>query len=608
MASTRGRPVLFFALLAVTGAALQVWAEPGLFTIDESHHLASVVALRHGRLSLPHLEGLTPSDELAFFRPQVGLEPAAPPAITMPPLYAFFAQPFAPLGLRGLLSLNLLSYLATAALLFVHLRRIGTSPISPWLAALCLLLFSHSLEYAVGIWSHSLSVLLCTAAVVLVSRARAGDRLLLFACAGLLCGFATGVRYQNLVFTACVGLTVLLHAPRRGESAVSFGLAAGLPLLANSLINRARLGFYNPVSKGPGYAAMGGGGGGGPGPASAAGGSGLGIDDSLLSALFRVVDYRLRPPQSFGSFALSPDPDSGAFVFYGVAKKALLQSCPWMGLALLLAALALIPRRAGASTETAALRRELISCALPLFGIVALFALAGSARTDGIGFNQRYLLEMVPLAAIILALSLEGLALSMPAASLGAVLGAALPPISNALMVLDLAHRTHMIAPLILAALPVLAWPLRRRAAFRVLFSAALAACLSYAAAIHLTTDVAISQKHRGLAAAMHAAASGRLPERSAVFVWAINRSAVVAEQLHHDLVIVDCSRDQGRDGPRLAAELMARGRRVFILANGFPETARERLVRHFGLRRVDQGVVTYLELQRSGIRAPARR
>src|SRR5262245_64725713 len=59
---------LVIALFAL-GAILSAGVVPGIFTVDENNYLVTVLALRHGHLTLPNTSGLLPSQELLFFDP-----------------------------------------------------------------------------------------------------------------------------------------------------------------------------------------------------------------------------------------------------------------------------------------------------------------------------------------------------------------------------------------------------------------------------------------------------------------------------------------------------------------------------------------------------------
>ena len=136
------------------------------------------------------------------------------------------------------------------------------------------------------------------------------------------------MRYENVALAGCVGLGVVIWAPRRWRAAAAF--AGDWPCRgACSLLNHARLGFWNPVSKGPGYFGYRG---------AESGGFLL---DALRMGWARVVDFSTRPPLVSPEHTyLQRDVDSGAYFIGGTMKKAWLQSSPWIALALLVCLLA----------------------------------------------------------------------------------------------------------------------------------------------------------------------------------------------------------------------------------------------------------------------------
>src|SRR5262249_17419457 len=128
----------------------------------------------------------------------------------------------------------------------------------------------------------------------------------------------------------------------------------------------------------------------------------------------RVVDYSAWPPMPPGvhllPVLLPKEPETGAFLVLGALKKAWLQSSPWLLVALL-------------GLGRAAFRKgEARALALPILGVLGLFPFYGFRRIDGWCFNQRYLLELMPLAAVALAWALDGLELRWLAALAGAAL------------------------------------------------------------------------------------------------------------------------------------------------------------------------------------------
>ncbi len=137
----------------------------------------------------------------------------------------------------------------------------------------------------------------------------------------------------------------------------------------------------------------------------------------------RIVDYSFRPeltePERSAGWAIY-DPDTGGHLILGMTvKKAVLQSAPWMAIGVLVISVAWMRR----AQLTDAQRRLVRFLSLPAIALVGTFAFAGVFRHDGMSFNQRYLLELVPLAAAVLAVGVDGLSMRYPQLLLGVALG-----------------------------------------------------------------------------------------------------------------------------------------------------------------------------------------
>jgi hypothetical protein len=244
-------------LLVLLGVVLSATVIPGVFIVDEDNYLVNVLALRQGRVTVANTEGLSSSPELLFFDPGPWSRRVdrTPVASTAPPLYAPLALPFLWFGWRGLVALNTIGYLVTIALVFRWTERHAAAPSTPWLAAAAFAFGGFAIEYAQGVWPHGLSLALTTGGLYAAARvvdpgARSGAGLA--SLAALLLGLATGVRYQNAVVLAVAGLAIVVWAPRRWRAAAGFAAGAAPPIVASMFWNHARLGSWNPISKGPG--------------------------------------------------------------------------------------------------------------------------------------------------------------------------------------------------------------------------------------------------------------------------------------------------------------------------------------------------------------------
>lgn len=557
MRPTLRRWLLVSACVVGAASLLTAVAAEGTFTIDDSNYLATVVALRSGSVSLPGTEGLPPSAEWYAFDPYPPSRgpPRMPVMPTAPPLWAPFAVPFAAFGLAGLIFLNALCFCVTAVV--VHricaLHSKGGWP--PYFAAALFVFGSFSLEYALGIWPHMFSVMVVTLAfgTAALTRARGGVRWAF--TAGLLAAIAAGVRYQNIAVVGALGLGMLLIGERRLRSAALFAAGAAGPLLISAVINFQRLGLFNPVTKGKGYGAA---------AVALQGASTSRFVDLYLSFWSRVVDFSVHPPiASPGGAgpAWTADPDLGVFVALGAVKKALLQSSPWVVLAwaLMLLAWRTSQPRVGEIREARA--QSLVTAA-----VLAVFTLAGTGSTDGLCFNARYLLELMPGAAIVIGWWAERSGTSRTwwlVGGLGGALLAGLAGVGDPYSLI----RTELIrwAPLLLAVLLLGAFAFALRRSRFELVNALLSACLVWALGVHLLDDLPPAQRLRHENAARLNDVRQVLPDHCALFVYSIERDALWPVWALDDCLVVDLGKDGGRDGPMVARALLQHGRRVFV-------------------------------------------
>jgi 4-amino-4-deoxy-L-arabinose transferase-like glycosyltransferase len=583
--------------LGVAGLLLSLTVVPGLFTIDESNYLTTTLGLRAGRLTVPGTDGLPPSRELIFFDPALKSRAVSktPVASTAPPLYAFLSLPFSYLGWRGLVGLNTLAFLLAAAVVFLYARDFSQRSRTPWVAVGAFALGGYVIEYAQGVWPHMLAGALCIVALYGASRARRGERLGWAFAAGLIAGLAIGTRYQNIVFAGGIGLGLLVWTRRRVPVAVAYGMGLLIPLAACSVINHYRLDSWNPIGKVPGYLHIGAGGfrqssarlappAFQPTP-SAVASTGFAIDANeprddaapSLQAVFeeaiqflviRVVDFSLHPPLPRNLQAahvyMRKDPYSGAMIIGRAAKKAWLQSCPWLIVPLLV--LGLSWSRRGEDTVI-----ELRAFSLIVVSVLLTFALAGLERTDGLCFNQRYFLELMPLMAVALAWSVEHVSLK----SIPFTLGAALSVAAVAFAVTTdppFRYMALMKIPLFIAVFAGVVWLVTRRArAGESALGVALGMSLTWALGVHFLDDLAASRQLRRANQLQRESVEPILTDGSAIFAYWGWKDPFGPMQLNRDLLILDTWADDGQTAPQLVQDLLTRGRRVFVRMNDLP-------------------------------------
>ena len=426
--------VAFGGLLALVGALL---FPPTAFSIDEAVYIdmAHAFATR-GAVDVtpqdlpPGAPVMAKSDHLVHI-----IDDRAVPQY--PALYGMIAAPFfLLLGVKGLVLLNTLS--GVFSLWMTHqITRVLTN--DPWIATASVLILglaSIFTGYVFAIWPHMLALafVLVGALATLAAGARAGHASIIAAAgAGLVFGIGVGVRVDVILAAVAAFFWLRLFA-KPSNRIVSLMLVAGLApgLLLMAAINQVKFGAFNPFTYGAeaGSISIG-------HHMKTVGAAGLAaalalIIDVSSKPVAAMIDAARRAPalvfaggaslvllavwiifpslyggawlmlidiQSYGGPArpgLEKDV-YGYWNFWGVPKKAFLQSMPWA--ALIAAPLIAFCRGRNAATIAYPL---LFASAFILF-----FAMRG--WHGGMSYNMRYYLPTAPFLAILAALALREL-------------------------------------------------------------------------------------------------------------------------------------------------------------------------------------------------------
>jgi hypothetical protein len=574
--------------LAVGVLVAVALAVPGAFTIDESNYMASLRCARQGRLTLAETEGLPYSAALLPFDPTpLRGRKETPAGPTVPPLWPLLAWPFSWLGWRGLVLMNALGAAAAVAATYAVVARVAPEGPAPAWAAASVGLGGYLLEYASGLWPHGLTLGLGAAAFWLADPA-GEDRRLSTACgAGLCLGLAMGVRYGAALFAGGLGVALLV-VRRDVPRAAAMTLAALLPLAGNAACNRARLGSWHPLSKGPGYTR------------SHARAQGLGARVALGGRVLwaRLVDFRARPDAEGGAASyLKRLPEVGAMgvtsLGRGAYKKAWLQSCPWLVLAF--GAMLLAWGRPAPPGSPGSLARAAGACVgVPLLA----FAWFGFHRHGGLTFNQRYLLTLLPVAAMALGAGLAswrpepGRARRLALAGLVGALAGGLPPL--AWDVASLARqRWEMLAPLALAAALLAAWATGGRA--RGLL---LAAAIGWGGGLHLGEDVLGASLRRVLNRAVALELAASVPEGAAVLLYGRIREGMAPLFLEGDRLLLGAGMAEPAQERELIDALLSRGQRVLLARMHLPREQLEPLAEAYSLVEIPASAASGVDLE----------
>lgn len=411
-------------------------APSGAFSADDALYVEMARAMaENGSLRLTAIDA--PGGAPAMARPFAPLVDGAP-APQYPSGYAFVGAPFfAVAGVNGLMGLNALSFMAAVWLTFSLARRLGAN------AGAAAGLFAGATfasSYALAIWPHmlTLAMTLAAARLTLDATGAAAQRFLTAGGAGFLIALAASVRVDAMLAAAALFLWLrLFGAPSDRRLALSFGagLAPGLALCAS--VNLAKFGIFQPFTYGAtggfdsasryaplmlAFAAV------------AAASMLTDVSSPRMRALLRdwrkiaaaaaavfaaaiviapepVVNYAhalyalVGDLQSLPDTRLQPGLERGAdgwLAFWGLPKKALAQSIPYLALALLPLAGFFCGRRV----------RETAFCSALAAAPIAFYAL--NYWHGGMAFNMRYFLPVLPFIAILAAFALDELRACQP--------------------------------------------------------------------------------------------------------------------------------------------------------------------------------------------------
>ena len=456
-----------------------------------------------------------------------GLVPQYPPgaAILTWPMYAAF-------GTRGLVLSNAAAAGGVLVLTAALTRRVGGDERTATLAVALLAGASFLTDYAFAIWPHALALLMVLGALLLAVRALDGPVGPALA-AGSLAGAAVTVRADSVLVFGALGAVAILYAARP-VATLAAGAAGAAPFaLCMAVVNHAKFGTWSPLSYGSR------GGGDDPAthlPAAALAVVGLaalvaartlrwtparrgwtaaglaaasaiavalvpevrGVASRAAAGLYHLgVDVTLAPDGRAGVAERAAD---GTRLFWGLPKKALLQSLPWLGLIAF-----------GLCGPWGAARRWVVAGGL----VAAVWMLPFVPRSwhGGLGLNLRYFLPLLPLAAIAaaaVAVRLSDRAGIGPRPLILAALGGALLVTAwAALLPSGLAGAHQIVTRWAAVALVLLGLAAAWHPGLRPALLAAAAATVGMAAAVGPLGDVRIAQAHRAMNAAAGEGLSG---------------------------------------------------------------------------------------------------
>ena len=562
-------------------------ASTGFFSIDEAmYYLGARAIADHGSLGLDNGYHLFHSESLRLRMlidgPQ-GLTPQYPAGTA---LLGGLLLPV--MGVRAFILLNTIA----AILTLFTVRKICLSQFrseAVWrIAALLLVAGSFWLEYAVGIWPHMLSTFFAVQAYWLALRHLGSDgtdrrdAILsgLFAGAGML------FRLDAILAVPAIGLILLIYAPRFVRSGFYFGLGVLPSIALASWFNQLKFGTPNPLSYGQS---------GGSTDLSAH----LPLFAALLIAscallLWRKAEWRPGPKATIASLLVlgavllafpatntllarfcrgfvaliidmrtvedhrvnvQPGP-GGTVMFFFLAKKALGQSMPWIGLIMMLLTGGV------AKAERRAVSTLLIFTATMVLPFVMLSWHGGGSS------NMRYFLPVLPALSMICAMIILDLWRSVPnpIIFLSAGIWAALA-LGGAWVVLhpsgfiglhQIVSTYVLLATAIAAVAAGASWRLRQGARKLAILLFAMGLLMSIGAAL---SDFRDSQIRRSSSLAISEAVE-RLPAKSLIIAlpeWAVSRVG------SNGALVADREPMTMPPDPRLIRDTLDAGYRIFI-------------------------------------------
>ena len=225
-------------------------------------------------------------------------------------------------------------------------------------------------------------------------------------------------------------------------------------------------------------------------------------------------------------------------------------------------------------------RRQLRLISIVAAAIVGTFALSGLDRHDGLSFNARYFLELLPLAAVGLGWSSDDrvpphAAPLVVGASVGGGLAGVIlfgtPLLGGPATPLWIARQVAIMKlPLVFAAAVATLWSLHSFGRGRpTLFLGAIGTCLGWGLVLHLGSDVDMSQYMRAWNLARTRVLADVVPDGSAVIAYSGNTNPVIPLLMTRDIVILDAAADDCRDAPSLIRRLLAANRTTFVVEDG---------------------------------------
>ncbi len=430
--------IIGFGLVLVT--MFGVFFAPAMpFTIDGVIYIDMAKAMsENGALAIASNGGV---DGAPALTKEITFENGGAAFPLYPSGYAFIAAPFyALMGIRGLILMNVLSFLGSAFLVYHIAGRLYEEHFIRLAALAIFVVTTFVTNYVTAIWPHMLALLVWLGAIACTISAadtvNANRRMLAFIASGLIIGIGINIRIDSILIYAVlfVWLRIFsLPSHRLAPLWISIGLAPGLIFAA--WLNGLKFGAFTPLSYGSTSGAsqlssytnilivggltflslwminM---------PAMAmtayrqfglrnlllAGAVAIGMSfvfmgsfivDTLYGVYVLVLNLQAHNAYSQAGVELN---EFGHLLFWGYPKRALIQSLPYLPLIII----PLFYFFRGKDTKSVSL------CLLTIAAPIAFYAL--NQWFGGGSYNLRYFIPTLPFIAILSAVALHDLSSS----------------------------------------------------------------------------------------------------------------------------------------------------------------------------------------------------
>ena len=215
--------------------------------------------------------------------------------------------------------------------------------------------------------------------------------------------------------------------------------------------------------------------------------------------------------------------------------------------------------------------------------------MAGPGRDDGLGFNQRYLLELLAPLAVCFGLALARISARRNEILVGCLAGFGLASMPLLLSSQSAAHQWLIRGvPLALGGALAAAWWIKRETS-ATLVAPLAAAAIAWALVVHVTTDLVTSRIVRLINEDRAKTVMKLTPPGAAFVTWPGGKDFLGSVILVRDQTVIDAGYDSAATVNQVVDALLKRGDRVFLWLESMPSEVRQWIVNGREVRAVGQ-------------------